>query len=298
MSSAPISLACIGDVHGFWDSADTDYFNRSSYQGLLFTGDLPRFTNAVPVARRLAHLTKPAWLIPGNHDGPSALQLLAELKGWKSLCDRGADTMPQRMQALDKALGAIQLGGYKLFDITPQLGLITARPHAMGPDRFYFRRYMTQAHAVRNDEDSTQKLKQLVDQAPQQLIFLAHNGPSGLGDRSTDIWGCDFSPEFGDFGDRDLRNAIDYAQAQGKQVVAVVAGHMHHRHKRGGGVREPAVRRDGVLYINAASVARIRGKGTRRHHVALELHGRKIEAYERWVDAQGLIVAENPLAKS
>ncbi|ORE87056.1 metallophosphoesterase [Oceanococcus atlanticus] len=296
MSEPPVRLACIGDVHGFWDRADTRYFNQSHYQGLLFTGDLPRFTNAVPVARRLAELNKPAWLIPGNHDGPSPMQLLAELKGWQALCDRGAASMPQRMQALQRALGDIALGGYKLFAISPHIGLITARPHAMGPDRFYFRRYMAQAHAVRNYQDSAERLKQLVDAAPGQLVFLAHNGPSGLGEQSTDIWGCDFSPQFGDFGDRDLRVAIDYAQTQGKQVLAVVAGHMHHRHKRGGGVRQPAVRQDGVLYINAASVARIRGKGARRHHVALSLQNGQAKAQECWVDEAGMLLSQTALA--
>lgn len=294
--SDTLELACIGDIHGFWDRNDTQYFNRSDYHGLLFTGDLPRLTHAPPVARRLADLRKPAWMIPGNHDGPSALQLLAELKGWQSLCDQGAKTMPQRMCALQAALGPVQLGGYKLFALHNDIALITARPHAMGPDRFYFRKYMAQAHAVTSYEDSAARLKSLVDQAPSKLVFLAHNGPSGLGDNASDIWGCDFSPRFGDFGDRDLRIAIDYAQACGKQVLAVIAGHMHHRHKRGDGMREPAVRQAGVLYINAASVARIKAKGQRRHHVALSLGADGAQAYEMWVNRDGEIVQRKALA--
>ena len=295
MSDA-VKLACIGDVHGFWDRHDTAYFNRSDYHGLLFTGDLPRLTHAPPVARRLSELQKPAWMIPGNHDGPSALQLLAELKGWTQLSNQGARHMPRRMRALQDALGPVQLGGFTLHDLNPGVGLIMARPHAMGPDRFYFRKYMAQAHAVNSYEESATRLKTLVDQGPEKLLFLAHNGPSGLGEEASDIWGCDFSPQFGDFGDRDLRSAIDYAQACGKKVLAVIAGHMHHRHKQGGGMRAPAVRQSGVLYINAASVARIRAKGNRRHHVALTLCGDDAHAHEMWVDSQGQVVAQKPLA--
>ncbi len=294
--SDSVQLACIGDIHGFWDHHDTQYFNRSHYHGLLFTGDLPRLTNAPPVARRLAEIRKPAWMIPGNHDGPSAMHLLAELKGWQTLCDQSANTMSRRMRVLQAALGPVQLGGYKLFCLNPEIGVITARPHAMGPDRFYFRKYMAQAHGVSSYEDSAARLKSLVDQAPNRLVFLAHNGPSGLGDSASDIWGCDFSPRFGDFGDRDLRIAIDYAQACGKQVLAVIAGHMHHRHKRGQGMREPAVRQADVLYINAASVARIKHKGLRRHHVALSLTANGAKACEMWVSPDGEIAEQKPLA--
>ena len=189
--------------------------------------------------------------------------------------------MPQRMQALQRALGDIALGGYKLFTISPHIGLITARPHAMGPDRFYFRRYMAQAHAVRSDQDSAERLKQLVDAAPGQLVFLAHNGPSGLGEQSTDIWGCDFRKEEGDFGDLDLERAIEHARRRGKRVRAVVAGHMHHA-LRGGGHRRWQLEKDGTLYLNAARVPRIfqRAGRTLRHHVELRLEDDRAHARE------------------
>lgn len=288
--TSPIRLACIGDIHTFWDSADTQYFNQSHYDGVLFTGDLPRFTDSVPVARRLASLRKPAWLIPGNHDGPTPLQFIAELKGWNHVCNWYGRSMPRRVRAIRQALGPIQCGGYQRYDLADDTALITARPHAMGPNRFYFRRYLQDAFGVSNFEDSTRVLTSLIDQAPQRLVFLAHNGPAGLGDDASDIWGCDFSAEFGDFGDPDLRAAIDYAQHIGKQVLAVVAGHMHHHRKQDGGQRKKAVQQDGVLYINAARVARVRQQGELRHHVELTLDAASASARECWVDSHGAMI--------
>ena len=286
----PIRLACIGDIHTFWDAADTQYFNQSDYAGLLFTGDLPRFTNSTPVARRLAELDKPAWLIPGNHDGSTPLQFIAELRGWSRISDWYGGSMPCRVREIDQALGSIQCGGYRRFDLDGETALITARPHAMGPNRFYFRRYLRDTFGVSNFEDSTRLLVSLIDQAPKRLIFLAHNGPAGLGDKPSDIWGCDFAPQFGDFGDPDLRAAIDYAKQAGKEVLAVVAGHMHHHRKRGSGKRSTAVREAGVLYLNAARVARVRDQGNLRHHVELTVDAASVSARECWVDSRGKLI--------
>ena len=283
-------IAVIGDIHGFWDAADTRYFNASDYDALLFVGDLPRLTGGLDVAGELAQLTKPAWMIPGNHDGCSTLQLLAEIKGWSTLCRLGARRMPARVARLDKALGPVQLGGFSSAALDEDLGLIVARPHAMGPDRFYYRRYLQTAHGIADFEASAARLRALVDSAPQRLVFLAHNGPAGLGDSADAIWGCDFSEDFGDFGDPDLRNAIDYATATGRQVLAVVAGHMHLRSK-GGGRRQPLYHGGDTVYVNAAEVARIRRGGTRRHHVCLAIDARGARAEHRWVDADGQPVA-------
>ena len=86
------------------------------------------------------------------------------------------------------------------------------------------------------------------------------------------MWGCDFRPGGGDWGDPDLEAAIDHALARGKRVLAVVAGHMHHRTKCGN-ERPWRLDRDGVIYVNAAKVPRIFAADSRvqRHHVALEI---------------------------
>ena len=127
--------------------------------------------------------------------------------------------------------------------------------------------------------------------ALQDIIFLSHNGPAGLGAARDDIWGCDFRPSGGDFGDPDLRAVIDYARAQGKTVHAVMAGHMHHRLKRGGERRCWQTTGDGVLYINAARVPRIRRRAEQqpRHHVALTLDEHGARAQVLWINAHNEI---------
>ena len=288
-------IAVIGDIHGFWDGADTDYFNQSGYDAMLFVGDLPRLTGGFDVARELSRLRKPAWLIPGNHDGCTTLQLLSEIKGWSTLCRLGARGMTARVDKLREALGPVRLCGYEQFELADDLGLIVARPHAMGPDRFYYQAAMQRRYGVDSFAASTQKMNALIDAAPKNLIFLAHNGPAGLGNTAQSIWGCDFSPHFGDFGDPDLAASITHAQATGHQVLAVVGGHMHLRSKNGQR-RSAALRREQTLYVNAAEVARIRSGGERRHHVALNLRDNQASAKTVWVDAGGKLVEKTPLS--
>lgn len=287
-------FAIIGDIHGFWDERDTAFFNGSDYDAMLFVGDLPRITGGRPVARELSRLTKPAWLIPGNHDGVTALQFLAELKDWRLVRRLTAFGMPRRVRQLEADLGGIRMTGFEVHELGDGLGLIAARPHAMGPDKFYYGHYLKKRFGVGGYENSAERLRQLVDRAPHDLIFLAHNGPAGLGDAPEDPWGCDFSDEFGDFGDPDLRAAVDYARESGRRVHAVLAGHMHHRSKNGS-ERRTAAREGDTLIVNAARVGRIREGGTRRHHIALTVDADGARAETVIVNAAGETVERTPL---
>ena len=68
--------------------------------------------------------------------------------------------------------------------------------------------------------------------------------------------------------------------AQGKRVVAVIAGHMH-RGLKGGGQRPGLVTVGGIPYLNAAEVPRIRdGK---HHHVAVTVADGVAAFAEQWV---------------
>jgi uncharacterized protein (TIGR04168 family) len=115
-------------------------------------------------------------------------------------------------------------------------------------------------------------------------VFLSHNGPVGLGDAPHDMWGCDFKPGGGDWGDPDLTAAVEYAIACGKRVLAVVAGHMHLRTKHGH-ERPWCARRDDTLYVNAARVPRIiaRDREVHRHHVELIIDRDGVTANEVFV---------------
>jgi uncharacterized protein (TIGR04168 family) len=288
-TALPLRLAIVGDVHGCWTDADSDYFNGSDYAALLCTGDLPPLIGSLPTARRLAALRLPAFMIPGNHDASTALLFLAELRHYERLAALLSFGHEGREDALRAVLDPVKLVGYSLDRLDWDgrwLGLIAARPYSMGGDRLYFSAFLKRRYGVASFEDSATKLRALVDEAPRDIIFLSHNGPAGLGSARDDIWGCDFRPEGGDFGDPDLHAAIDYALRAGKKVHAVIAGHMHHRLKGGGGERKHwQLQRDGVLYINAARVPRIRRRaaGQPRHHIALTLDETGARAEAVWI---------------
>ncbi len=275
-------IAVIGDIHRHWDDQDVHLLDREGLDLVLFTGDLGGATQrgARAVAASIATLGTPSLVVPGNHDGASLGQLLGEVVQSRSLIRAFAPGHGARSSALAQALGPVPLGAYSLHRFG-SLDVLCGRPHSMGGPTLSFEPAMRRNHGVGSLEQSAERLRELVEQSQaENLLILAHNGPSGLGQRRDDIWGCDFKKEEGDFGDPDLRAAVERAHQLGRPLRAVVAGHMHTR-LRGGGQRRWTLRERGVLYVNAAQVPRHR-RG-RRHHVLLTLESGRIEAEERWL---------------
>jgi len=292
--SKGLRIAIVGDVHLDFDDWDADWFNQASYDWILFTGDLVKTTGRG--GRRVCHamrrLTTPAFVIPGNHDSVHATQMLAEALGADGVARWLRGDQSGRVSALAEHVAPVTVAGYSRHPLghgALSCDLIVARPHSMGGDRLHFASYLSEAFGVTSLEDSKRQLKALVDASEaERLIFLGHNGPAGLGGQRHDIWGCDFRKTEGDSGDPDLAAAVAYARSVGKQVVAVVAGHMHHG-LRGGGTRTWQVQREATLYVNAARVPRIERQATssRRHHVCLEVGCGEAHAREIWVDGPG-----------
>jgi uncharacterized protein (TIGR04168 family) len=286
MADAPMKLAAIGDVHLAFNDADLAYFNTSSYAAVLITGDLPgmRHDRAYDVAERLAGLTRPAFMVPGNHDATTVPQLLSDLAGITGGPTNRLGPHRARIARLEAALGPVTLGGYSAHELGEDTSLVVARPHAQGGG-LSFPATLADRFGVHSMSESAERLRATVDACEgERLVFLAHNGPSGLGATATDIWGCDFKRSAGDWGDPDLTLAITHARETGRQVLAVVAGHMHHR-TRGCAERTWYVERDGTAYVNAAQVPRILERDGRRlhHHVALELTGDACHVEAMWV---------------
>ncbi|MEZ4225755.1 MAG: metallophosphoesterase family protein [Polyangiaceae bacterium] len=286
-SQATIRLAIIGDVHLQWDDRDVEYFDSSDYDRVLFVGDLGNYRHAktLRIAEQIARLRIPTLFMPGNHDAVPAAQLLAEVLHQPALVRAFGvfgHHMPQDLRA---ALGQVVWCGYSLHRLPDKgLSIIAGRPHAMGGNELSFAPLLKREYGIASLEASERRYRELVDAAvDERILFLVHNGPTGLGARATDPWGCDFRADAGDFGDADLTHAIAYAKRQGKQVLAVVAGHMHRRVK-GGGERTSQLTRDGVLYLNAAEVPRIRRRSGRatHHHVSLRID-ESVEAVDVWV---------------
>ncbi len=285
------TIGVIGDVHLFWDDDDVAFFNAGAYDLLLFVGDLAAYTQVrgQRVARSLRRLRVPAMCIPGNHDGLHALQLGAEIAPRAHrLRDFFCDGQARRCRSLDDALGDVALVAYSQHRLTPAgvpLNVVVGRPHSIGGKRLACLRYLDEAYGVNSMDASIARLKSLVDACDDApILFLAHNGPSGLGDRADSIWGCDFRKKEEDWGDEDLEEAVHYASRTGRNVLAAVAGHMHRKTKSG--KRRPGqVEKDGVLYVNAAEVPRhrqVKGK-KERHHVRLTVSESAVTVEDLWV---------------
>lgn len=273
-------IGIVGDLHTHWDETDVHQIGALDYDLVYFTGDLGGGTadSSLRMARLIARLGKPALVMPGNNDTVDIGRLAAELNH-----QQGLNTI-LAITGRNQAAAEITLGGYSLHEVVVPnrvLSLITARPHSMGGPELTFPEYMGETYGIHTLECSQTRLCDLVDRAADEIIFLAHNGPVGLGAEPADMWGCDFMPGGGDWGDTDLAHAIAYAESRGKRVLAVIAGHMHLRTKQG---EERPWRRqlNGTTYINAAKVPRIfSGKDdVYRHHVELKISGEGLEFNE------------------
>lgn len=279
----PTNIAIVGDIHTRWDATDTAWFDTSDYDLIVVVGDLAgfRFAGTRAIAEFLGDIKRPTVVIPGNHDATHAVQLLGESLQRPGMGLPFVGSQGRNLAALREAVSPHPLGAYSLHPVG-DVTVLAARPHSMGGPTLSFVPHLTAVWGVRTLQDSTDKLCALVDACEtEQVVFVAHNGPAGLGDRRTDIWGCDFRKEEGDWGDTDLQEAIAYAKQVGKKVVAVAAGHMHRR-LRGGGDRTFKVIEDRTLYINAAVVPRVSREG-RRHHVHLKIVNGLATATDRWV---------------
>jgi uncharacterized protein (TIGR04168 family) len=269
-------IAVVGDLHSAWDDADVEYFNRTRYALLLFTGDLggSGARDGMRIAKSLARLTRPALVMPGNNDVEQYARIAAELayrKGRAGLIGNLRSEPPPAPDA-----GTAQTCGYSLHrfeHLGVDLTVVAGRPFAMGGSELSFAGALDDSFGVKTMADSAKRLKELVDQVESRdVVFLSHNGPSGLGSGAESLWGSDFSRDHRDWGDVDLAAAVTHAKARGLRIHAVVAGHMHWTLKSGG-LREWRLERDGTLYLNPARVPRIEAltTGKRRYHVALTL---------------------------
>ncbi|MET0343775.1 MAG: metallophosphoesterase [Polyangiales bacterium] len=281
--SDPVRIGVLGDLHGHWDDWDARYFGATGYDLVLFTGDLGSGTgsNGVRIARSIGRLDKPALVMPGNNDVTAAVDIAAELGH-----QRGLSVLRRLVgRTLGEATGQVHPCGYSAhaFEVRGHaFTVIAARPYARGGGELSSPDELRARFGVETMEQATARLCTLVETAPTEvLVVLAHNGPHGLGDTAVDIWGRDFAPEAGDWGDPDLTVALAHARAHGKKVLAVVAGHMHLT-TRDGRTRAWQVFHEGTLYVNAARVPRIfgDGEGTYRHHVVLELDDAQAVARE------------------
>jgi uncharacterized protein (TIGR04168 family) len=257
-------LIVVGDVHDQWTAEDVAWIDAERADAVLFVGDLPTMWHRqlLDVAARVSALRTPALLVPGNHDGPAPTTLVVDAltAGRRSLGD--ARRHAQRMDQLRAALQPVQLVGYSTHAVGSH-AIVACRPHGMDGRRASFGPFLRQRFGVVDLSSSAARLRRLVRGVPEgrPIVFLAHNGPAGLG--AGGPWGVGGR----DLGDPDLTAAVEFARERGHAVPAVLAGHVHHRGDAGR--RRWWVRADGTAYVNAARSPRI--EGGQHYAVGLEL---------------------------
>lgn len=245
-------IAVVGDIHDQWEIEDEMALKHLEVDLVMFVGDFGN--EAVEVVKAIAAVDIPKVAVFGNHD---AWYTATEWGRKKCPYDR---TQEDRVQQQIDLFGDAHVGyGKREF---PELGLtvVGTRPFSWGGPEWKYPDFYQQRFGVNGFTESTNLIVEAVESAAaENVIFLGHNGPTGLGDAPEDPVGRDWKPRGGDFGDPDFTEAIAQTRALGKKIPLVAFGHMHHklRHTQERLRKRVDVDIEGTVYLNAASVPRI-----------------------------------------
>ncbi len=247
-----IKIAVVGDVHGQWEAEDEIALKHLGVDLVLFVGDFGN--EAIEVVKAITNIDIPKATVFGNHDA------------WYTATEWGRQKCPYNQILEDRVQQQIDLFGedhvgYSKRDF-PKLGLtvVGTRPFSWGGPEWKYEDFYRERFGVNSFEESTNLIVRAVQNAVyENIIFLGHNGPTGLGDAPEDPVGRDWRPMGGDFGDPDFTNAMVQARNLGKKIPLVTFGHMHHklRHTQEQLRKCVDVDVEDTLYLNAASVPRI-----------------------------------------
>ncbi|KAJ9164532.1 hypothetical protein P3X46_024097 [Hevea brasiliensis] len=294
-------IAVVGDVHDDWNlEEDTKALELLQPDLVLFTGD---FGNEnVDLVQSVADLKFPKAVILGNHDS------------WYT--QKFSQKMKDGVQLQLECLGEEHVGYRHLDFPTLKLSVVGGRPFSCGGDQLFRKRLLSERYGVQDMEGSAMRIYNTASRTPENhlVIFLAHNGPTGLGSNLNDICGKDWVFGGGDHGDPDLAQAIAHLKETTKlNIPLVVFGHMHKELAYGNGLRKMiVVSTDNTIYLNGAIVPRVKrinddqrapnrsfmnsetsqltpeSKGTRRAFTLVEiLEGRVGKIAETWVSVTG-----------
>lgn len=246
-----ITIAVVGDVHELWEPEDRLALQHLGVDLVLFVGDFGN--EVVEIVRDIASLNLPKAVIMGNHDA------------WYTASSWGRKKAPydhsieDRVQQQLDLLGDAHIGFSKLDFTQFAVSVVGSRPFSWGGSTWRNSGFYHDRYNIKNFEESTEQIINSAQNAAYEtLIFISHNGPSGLGSKTESICGRDWKVEGGDYGDPDLEKAIAEVRNLGKLIPFVTFGHMHHELKNPRGKRRDLViKRDETVYFNAACVPRI-----------------------------------------
>lgn len=288
-----IKIAVVGDVHDLWEPEDEVALKHLGVDLVLFVGDFGN--EAVELVRAIAAVDIPKAAILGNHDA------------WYSATDWGRKKSPHKQKPGDRVkLQMDMLGeadvGYGKRDF-PEFGLsvVGSRPFSWGGPEWKCPDFYRDRFGINSFTESTRRIVAAAESATcDTLIFLGHNGPTGLGDAPEDPCGRDWQPLGGDHGDIDLEEAVAQTRALGKSVPLVTFGHMHHklRHTKKQLRECLKTSAEGTVYLNAASAPRIvqtEGRRLRNFSMVSLTGGVVTEASLIWVGPDLRVASEEIL---
>ena len=249
----PLLIAVVGDVHDRWEEQDNLALEYLGVDLALFVGDFGN--ESINIVRTIANSNLTKAVILGNHDA------------WYTASPWGRKKAPYDRKKEDRVrqqldmLGASHVGYGKLDFPQYNLSVVGGRPFSWGGSDWKNTEFYNGLYGVSNFAESTSKILSVVRDTPcDNIIFIGHNGPSGLGEEPEDTCGKDWGELGGDHGDPDFAEAIEKTIGYGKSIPLVTFGHMHHslRHRKDR-LRTIINRNsEGTIYFNAASVPRIK----------------------------------------
>ncbi|MGB3532172.1 MAG: TIGR04168 family protein [Microcoleaceae cyanobacterium] len=247
-----VKIAVVGDIHDQWEPEDGIALKQLGVDLVLFVGDFGN--EAVEVVEAIAALDLPKAVVFGNHDA------------WYTMTEWGQKNCPYDTSVENRVQRQMDLVaeahvGYGQRDF-PEFGLsvVGTRPFSWGGPKLRNRSFYQKQFGVESIQDSTDRIVEAVQQAAYDtIIFLGHNGPTGLGETPESPCGRDWNPIGGDYGDPDFAAAIAQTQALQKTIPLVTFGHMHHnlRHRKDRDRQCIHINEAGTVYLNAAKVRRI-----------------------------------------
>ncbi|MGD1852859.1 MAG: TIGR04168 family protein [Leptolyngbyaceae cyanobacterium] len=284
-----MTIAIVGDVHGQWGRRDTQALEALGVDLALFVGDFGN--EAVPIVQQIAAVAVPKAVILGNHD---AWYTASKNKRKKCPYD---PTKEDRLQRQLDVLGDCHVGFSKLEIPRHNATVIGTRPYSWGGSKWRHSQFYRDRCQVTSFAQSTAKICKSIDMANHRtLIFLGHNGPTGLGDQVHSICGRDWKRSGGDYGDVDFADAIAHARSTNHQVPLAVFGHMHHELKHDKTrLRDRVVVDDqGTVYVNGANVPRVleTDSGWQCSFTLVTLAEGKVQTVRLiWVDAAAALLS-------
>ncbi|GAB2300235.1 hypothetical protein Dimus_034273 [Dionaea muscipula] len=269
-------IAVVGDVHNDWElEQDSMALEFLQPDLVLFTGD---FGNEnVELVRSIADLRFAKAAILGNHDAWHTHQFSVKTK----------DGVQLQLECLGK-----QHVAYSRLDFPAlKLSIVGGRPFTNGGDQLFRKNLLTARYGVKDMDGSAKKIFGAAKGTPadHSIIFLAHNGPKGLGSNMNDICGKDWIYGGGDHGDPDLAQAISLVKETTKHSIPlVVFGHMHKELAYSGLRKMMSIGADDTIYLNGAVVSRVKrvadeGRTVRAFSLVEISSGKITKIAETWV---------------